>query len=324
METQWRIAVDIGSDDQPVGMIELFYSEFDSTLADSGFRIREKKVIETCAEHLRKILTLRERAVALGDIKHYFDFLLERTGVHFSIVDENFMVKFIDPQRQRQYGKPDLRKCYEYFFGRHEVCSDCSTMRAFRTKELIIESSANSQNCSQVGCVSTVPYRTEDKNWVCVQVGVDLSDASPAEEAFAHARKYIAETGATDSALQSPSRSDAEVVQEVKKDILANLEGIILPLIRRMRQHRKDIPYLDMLEKSFHDIAASFGRKIIGHLTPREVEICNMIRNGFSGREIADALQISFGTVEVHRNNIRKKMKLVNQNISLASYLKSL
>jgi DNA-binding CsgD family transcriptional regulator len=111
---------------------------------------------------------------------------------------------------------------------------------------------------------------------------------------------------------------------ELKKDILANIEGLIFPLVARMRAQRSDIPYLDLLEESLRDIASSFGRKLIGPLTARETEICHMIRSGLSGKEIADLLHISFGTVEVHRNNIRKKLDLVNQNISLAAYLKKM
>jgi len=47
-------------------------------------------------------------------------------------------------------------------------------------------------------------------------------------------------------------------------------------------------------------------------LSQREIEIISFIRKGFSSKEIADALNISVKTVEVHRYNILKKLNLKN------------
>ena len=55
-------------------------------------------------------------------------------------------------------------------------------------------------------------------------------------------------------------------------------------------------------------------------LTERELEIIGLIRKGLSSREIAAALTISLKTVEVHRHNILKKLKLKNV-ASLVNYI---
>ncbi|MBM3921657.1 MAG: response regulator transcription factor [Sphingomonadales bacterium] len=47
-------------------------------------------------------------------------------------------------------------------------------------------------------------------------------------------------------------------------------------------------------------------------LSKREIEVVSQIRQGFSSKEIAQRLEISFKTVEVHRYNILKKLKLKN------------
>jgi two-component system invasion response regulator UvrY len=47
-------------------------------------------------------------------------------------------------------------------------------------------------------------------------------------------------------------------------------------------------------------------------LSQREIEIISFIKKGFSSKEIADALNISVKTVEVHRYNILKKLNLKN------------
>jgi DNA-binding NarL/FixJ family response regulator len=47
-------------------------------------------------------------------------------------------------------------------------------------------------------------------------------------------------------------------------------------------------------------------------LTEREMEIIQHVREGSSSKEIAASLNISLKTVEVHRHNILKKLKLKN------------
>lgn len=47
-------------------------------------------------------------------------------------------------------------------------------------------------------------------------------------------------------------------------------------------------------------------------LTQREVDIVQLIKDGFSSREIAEKLEISLKTGEVHRYNILKKLSLKN------------
>ncbi|ULQ56036.1 response regulator transcription factor [Flavihumibacter rivuli] len=50
----------------------------------------------------------------------------------------------------------------------------------------------------------------------------------------------------------------------------------------------------------------------IQSLTDREIQIIHFIKNGHSSKEIAQELDISLKTVEVHRHNILKKLKLKN------------
>jgi len=58
----------------------------------------------------------------------------------------------------------------------------------------------------------------------------------------------------------------------------------------------------------------------INTLTEREMQIINLIKQGFSSKEIAGSLEISLKTVEVHRHNILKKLKLKN-SASLVNFI---
>ncbi len=58
----------------------------------------------------------------------------------------------------------------------------------------------------------------------------------------------------------------------------------------------------------------------INALTEREMQIINFIKQGLSSKEIAANLDISLKTVEVHRHNILKKLKLKN-SASLVNFV---
>lgn len=60
----------------------------------------------------------------------------------------------------------------------------------------------------------------------------------------------------------------------------------------------------------------------INTLTDREIQIINFIKEGFSSKEIGFKLNISLKTVEVHRHNILKKLKLKN-SASLVNFINS-
>lgn len=55
-------------------------------------------------------------------------------------------------------------------------------------------------------------------------------------------------------------------------------------------------------------------------LSLREIEVIKLINKGHSSKEIASELNISVRTIEVHRHNILKKLKLKN-TASLLSYI---
>lgn len=60
----------------------------------------------------------------------------------------------------------------------------------------------------------------------------------------------------------------------------------------------------------------------INNLSDREMQIVRALKEGLSSKEIASDLNISLKTVEVHRHNILKKLKLKN-TVSLINFINS-
>jgi DNA-binding NarL/FixJ family response regulator len=73
-----------------------------------------------------------------------------------------------------------------------------------------------------------------------------------------------------------------------------------------------------MSDQSERKPVAAIAR--INSVTEREMEIINLIKKGNSSKEISNTLNISLKTVEVHRHNILKKLKLKN-SASLVNFM---
>lgn len=115
--------------------------------------------------------------------------------------------------------------------------------------------------------------------------------------------------------------------KQIKDNVIANAENLLLPIIQQLSLKEDSRKYTKLLQKNIREITSSFGRKLNekeSKLTTREIEICNMIRNGISNKEIANLLNISLQTIEKHRANIRIKLGIVNKKLNLSSYLKTL
>ena len=114
--------------------------------------------------------------------------------------------------------------------------------------------------------------------------------------------------------------------QEIKASILANIQKIIMPIVFELELELRgpQRSYVTLLRQNLQDIASSFLTQISRdhmQLTPVEIAISTMIRNGLSNKEIAQLRSISPATVQRHRENIRRKLGLKNRKINLVTYL---
>lgn len=113
---------------------------------------------------------------------------------------------------------------------------------------------------------------------------------------------------------------------KLKQEIARNVDQVLMPALNKMVDGNGSVnkAYYDLLKNSLQELAYSTGGILhtYSKLSPREVEICSLIKNGATSKEIARILNISIVTVNKHRERIRKKLVISNKDINLASYLK--
>jgi DNA-binding CsgD family transcriptional regulator len=116
--------------------------------------------------------------------------------------------------------------------------------------------------------------------------------------------------------------------QEIYRDIKMNVEKVIMPILHALSlqlppTQRK---YVEMLQTNLEEIASPFVSQLslsYHSMTPTEIAICNMIRNGMRTKEIAEMRGVSEATINRHREKIRRKLNLTNQDVNLATFLQS-
>ncbi len=116
---------------------------------------------------------------------------------------------------------------------------------------------------------------------------------------------------------------------EIEEAVTYNAEKLLIPMVIKLRENenKKNSKIFDLLEKSIKQITSQFGQKLdrsFAKLSSKEIQITNMIRSGFTSKQIASSFDISLKTVETHRRNIRKKLDIKNREVNLASYLNSI
>lgn len=137
-------------------------------------------------------------------------------------------------------------------------------------------------------------------------------------------------------ALESKNIALKEVLEqitlektEINGKMKATLDKLIMPKLRilKTRVLQSNKKQIELIEKNIQAISSSFGKKISSReigLSPREVEVCDMVKNGLKNNGIAGELEISVKTVETIRRNIRKKLNINNKKVNLISFLQSL
>ena len=113
----------------------------------------------------------------------------------------------------------------------------------------------------------------------------------------------------------------------IRNNIMSNLNESVFPILEKVKTKKNVRRYADLLEHHLKELTSSFGSKITKegiNLTSREIEICNMIKGNLTSKEISKLLNISRQTIDKHRRNIRKKLKLSNKKPHLTSFLQQL
>jgi len=175
-------------------------------------------------------------------------------------------------------------------------------------------------------------FDESDKIREIQSIGRDITDLKNAEDALRSSEEALRKKN---EALERKNTALIEVLEQIeyqknqiKNDIITNIDELLFPIIEQvgMREAKSNREDIDLLKRSLNNLATSFGRKITHKslgLSPREIQISNMVKQGLTSKEIASVLNISVHTVGRHRHSIRKKINITHKERNLNTYLQS-
>lgn len=119
-------------------------------------------------------------------------------------------------------------------------------------------------------------------------------------------------------------------LEELERRITANIHELVLPYVEKLKNSRighREQTLVDIVEANLQVIVAPFLNRLSSlhlRLTPQEVDVAALIRQGRRSQEIADVLGVSLSTISFHRKNLRRKLGLHDRAGNLRAYLLSL
>jgi PAS domain S-box-containing protein len=118
--------------------------------------------------------------------------------------------------------------------------------------------------------------------------------------------------------------------QAIEQTMVSNLKRFVFPYIEELE--KLDIEegskiYTGIIRTNIEQLISPISKTLSGayfDLTPTEIKVADLIRQGGSTKSIATLMNTSVNTVAIHRNKIRKKLNLLNKKVNLYTFLNSL
>jgi PAS domain S-box-containing protein len=200
------------------------------------------------------------------------------------------------------------------------------------SKNALIESAITSKSGRTTPVeirVSYVDFAGEEYLFAFVR---DITERKRAEEELLRLNK---ELQAEQRALEDKNIALRSVLEHLeserlqyKHELCDSVEKLIAPAITKL-EHRdgsltkKEVASLKtaldgIIRRDIDQFSSNMNK-----LSARELDVCELIKQGYSSKEIAAKMGISAQTIHTHRHAIRRKLQIKNKAINLAAYLRS-
>ena len=191
-------------------------------------------------------------------------------------------------------------------------------------------------------------YPIFDKRGRVIQLAVfvrDITRQKRAEESLKSAHGQLERRVKERTAELVRSKKDLEEVNtalrvllkkreedktELEEKVISNVKDLVLPYLEKLKNTSLEANqkvYIGILESNLQDIISPFSHRLSSKylgLTPTQIQVANLVRDGKATKEIAELMHLSPRTVECHRDNIRKRLGIKNTKANLRTYLSSI
>ena len=116
----------------------------------------------------------------------------------------------------------------------------------------------------------------------------------------------------------------------LEEKVLTNVRKLVFPYLENLKHlglNAKQTTQLMIVEENLKKLVSPFLHNLNSsylELTPREVQVANLVKEGKTTKEMTEILNISATAVDFHRKNLRTKFGIKNKRTNLMAFLTSL
>jgi DNA-binding CsgD family transcriptional regulator len=161
----------------------------------------------------------------------------------------------------------------------------------------------------------------------------DITERKQVEEALRKREEELVNNSRmleeVNTALRVLLKRREEDKEELEEKVSASIKELVMPYLEMLKKNQLDnrnTACLSILDSNLKNVISPFTQKLSSkylNLTPKEIQVASLIKEGRSSKEIAEVLNVATSSIDFHRNNIRNKFGLKNKKISLRSHLLS-
>lgn len=162
----------------------------------------------------------------------------------------------------------------------------------------------------------------------------DITALKISEEALRQSKKALEQQTQnleeSNIALKVLLRQRDRDKQDMEQKVLGNIKELVFPYIEKLKRaplRAKDRATVEIIESHLKQVISPLMQQLSNLnilLTPQELQVAALVKDGKSSKEIAHILTVSETTVHFHRKNLRNKFGLKDRSVNLRSYLMSL
>jgi DNA-binding CsgD family transcriptional regulator len=162
----------------------------------------------------------------------------------------------------------------------------------------------------------------------------DITELKQAEAALREKRKALSrqkrDLEEANIALKVLLKQRETDKAEIERRVLGNINELVMPYVeklKRLRLKKRDRTTVDVIESHLNEIVSPLMQRLSNAsiiLTPQEMQVASLVKDGRSTKEISDILAVAETTIHFHRKNLRKKFGLRNKRQNLRSFLISI
>ena len=337
-ETTWKQSSDIMLNGKSIGTIDVCYLKEKNEIYEGPFMKEERYLIDILSERASRMIAGKMAQDWRRVTEEKYRLLVEGMNDGLGMIEENGLISYVNNRLCKilGYSKDEMiGQPADPFFSYTEKMSKRSTKQNYRVRspyEIFLKTKGGK---NVPAMMSVFPFFDADGNFAgSFEVITDISELRKTEESLKIREKELEDKTVrleeSNAALKVLLEQRDEDKKELQEKVLSNVKVLISPYIEKLEKCRlseRQMGLLSIIKSNLGDIVSPFLRQVslnYSNLTPSEIQIANLIKEGRTNKEISELLISSIDTIKFHRKNIRKKLGLINQKSNLRSYLLNL